>query len=427
MTNVPPIHFEPPPPNDFAEYIQVYFDRCRKYCPKIVGVSGKWSFEDLIPGLSDFDTRFVIADGTNVHEWMEIALAVGKVHEEMVVDTPKWIRNLEHLPGINLMVSELVDPVFYYPESAQWTFYDGPPADMKRIEKFFAEKPWTQRDELFHLKRFASFFGPYQRGIDPAINMGKWESKYPLHSRFIHYFAPPLQSAISILMRKPCRGKLESFRLAQKMFPRADVIDRIFAAIDRHYEIARDYADPFLAELEADLELYLANVYCAMAPSLTVMNPSPTDTPEALRKKTAALPDDPYVSFAAGARFGRLMKGRLLFFAADLPSFDSDFLVRNELGRIVANFYEKPLMAYGTLRWNETLAPEAVLARLRGKLLTPAEADGFTRFAKKANEVIPQGMHRQRSREAADLYDPVMYVHDKLGKDLAELPSTVKQ
>ena len=68
-----------------------------------------------------------------------------------------------------------------------------------------------------------------------------------------------------------------------------------------------------------------------------------------------------------------------------------------------------------------------MLARLRGKLLTPAEADGFTRFAKKANEVIPQGMHRQRSREAADLYDPVMYVHDKLGKDLAELPSTVKQ
>lgn len=420
MTSAPSIHFEPAPPNDFAQYIKTYFDRCRSACPKIVGISGKWCFEDLIPGVSDFDTRFVVADGTNVFEWMAMSLAVGSVHEAMVVETPHWIRNLEHLPGINLTVSEVIDPVFYYPESAQWTFYDGPCEDMARIEKYFAEKTWTDRDELFHLKRFASYFGPYQRGIDPPVNMGKWESKYPLHSRFMHYFAPPLQSAISILMRRPCKGKFEAFRHAQKMFPRADVIDRIFAAVDRHYEIPRDYADPFLAELEADLELYLTNVYRVLGPKLTAIKASAKDTPAALRKKVAAVPDDPYVSFAAGARFGRLMKGRLLFFAADLPSFDSDFLIRNELGRIVGNFIEKPLIAYAKIRWEETLEPAAVLAKLRGNVLTASECDGFMRFAKKASEPIPQGQHRKHAREAADVYDSVMFVHDKLGKDLRE-------
>ncbi len=52
----------PAPPNDFAEFIETYFGRCRERVPLIEGNAGKWKFEDLIPGLSDFDMRFFVPD-----------------------------------------------------------------------------------------------------------------------------------------------------------------------------------------------------------------------------------------------------------------------------------------------------------------------------------------------------------------------------
>ena len=38
---------------------------------------------------------------------------------------PRWVRNLEHLPGINLTVDEMTDPLLHYAEYPQWTFYEG--------------------------------------------------------------------------------------------------------------------------------------------------------------------------------------------------------------------------------------------------------------------------------------------------------------
>ena len=54
--------FAPAPPNEFREFIQLYYERCRQVCPKLIAAAGKWEFEDLIPGLSDFDTRFIFSD-----------------------------------------------------------------------------------------------------------------------------------------------------------------------------------------------------------------------------------------------------------------------------------------------------------------------------------------------------------------------------
>ena len=50
------MRFEKKPENDFARFIDAYFEECAAACPRIEGIAGKWTFEDLIPGLSDFDT-----------------------------------------------------------------------------------------------------------------------------------------------------------------------------------------------------------------------------------------------------------------------------------------------------------------------------------------------------------------------------------
>lgn len=45
------MQFHPAPANDFRAFIDVYFGRCRAAVPGIRAVSGKWTLEDLIPGL----------------------------------------------------------------------------------------------------------------------------------------------------------------------------------------------------------------------------------------------------------------------------------------------------------------------------------------------------------------------------------------
>ena len=121
------MRFTPKPENSFREFIDTYFSRCRAACPELRAVAGKWIFEDLIPGLSDFDTRFIVADGMKAVDWAMMSARVGEIHTELARSEPRWARILEHLPGVNLTASEVADPVFYYPESQLWTFYDGDP------------------------------------------------------------------------------------------------------------------------------------------------------------------------------------------------------------------------------------------------------------------------------------------------------------
>jgi hypothetical protein len=416
------VNFHPPPVNDFAAFMREYYGRCRERVPHIRAVAAKWSFEDLIPGLSDFDTRFVVANGMAGDDWARMSLAVGAVHTEMVRAFPHWARNLEHLPGINLTAGELADPRLFYPEFQQWTFYGGDAEVVRNVEVTLGAVPWSARDELYHLKRFATFCGPYRRGIDPAVNLGPWENKYALHSRYMHYFAPPVQAAVSLVLRRNVRGKLEALRLARELIPGARVIDRMFGTLARHYEIAPDYQEPRLSELEDELERYLAGAWAALAGHVTLVAPSAHDGPEQARAKVAAVPVDPAAAFFESAKFGRLLKGRLLFYAEAIPHFDSAWLIRNELGRIVANFYERPLKLYGRVRLGGEMSCAQVLERLRGGVLSGGgdgdECDGMRRFAEVAARPIASGDERAASRRVAEVYDVVPIVLDKLATDM---------
>jgi hypothetical protein len=75
--------FQRKPSNDFQQFYETYYQRCRTRCPKIRAVAAKWTFEDLIPGLSDFDTRFVTADDMTVSDWASMSIEVGHVHTQM--------------------------------------------------------------------------------------------------------------------------------------------------------------------------------------------------------------------------------------------------------------------------------------------------------------------------------------------------------
>ena len=399
--------FAPRPENDFRRFIDTYYTRCREVCPKIRAIAGKWEFEDLIPGLSDFDTRFIVDHSTTVEDWAQMSLAVGAVHTELAREEPQWARILEHLPGINLTAAEAAHPAMYSPEFRQWTFHLGNPQIIAPIESSLGSKPWSARDELFHLKKIALYFGPYQRGIDPPINLGRWETKYALHSRLMHYFTPPVQAAVSLATRCTVRGKLESLRMARELFAQPHVIDIVLDTVARHYEVPDLYDDPGLEQLERELEGYLQTAWSRLAGCVSLIEVDPADSREDLRRKTAAVWYDPGDAVFSSLRFARFLKGRLLFYARSIPWFDSEWLIRNELGRMVANFHRTPLVAYGQIRFSEKLAPEEVLDRLRGNLLDDDVCDGVKAFVDLVNAPLAPGQERQRATEAAAAYDAI--------------------
>lgn len=412
------MNFEPAPTNDFRDFFEAYFNRCRALAGNIRVVAAKWTFEDLVPGLSDFDTRFVVDSAMTVDDWHAMSLAVGRVHTELAVEVKQWARNLEHLPGLNLTTNELTHPLLYYPEFSQWTFYDGDPDVIDHAETVLSQRQWSARDEIYHLKKIATYFGPYMRGIDPPINVGPWESKYPLHSRFMHYFTPPVQAMVSLAQKRTVRGKLESLRLARNILPNPRTIDLLFDVLDQHYETPDLYAEPRLTELERELERYLCDAWEAIGENITLIEAVPDDTRQTINGKVNAVPIDPIETFFGAAKFARLMKGRLLFYSSEINWFDAIWLIENELGRIVTNLCIKPLTSYGLARFGEPLDADAVLDRLRGNLLDGDMVDGIRRFIAIASKPLKKGYEKQQARACADAYEPVLAVVEALSTDL---------
>ncbi len=414
------MNFNRKPTNDFSQFIKEYYTRVGMRCPKLKAIAGKWTFEDLIPGLSDFDTRLIFADGITIDEWIEMSLSVGCVHTELAKEFPHWARILEHLPGINLTYSEMTDEKFYYPEFQQWSFYHGDETIIGRIKSYLSAKEWNERDELFHLKKFSVYYGRYIRGIDPAINLGKWENKYPLHSRFMHYFTPPVQSAVSIIENKGIAGKFESLRKAKEIFPESDVIDMIFDAVDKHYEIEEYYQEPKLTEIEDKLERYLQNVLGELKKYVTLTNIQGTEEPIELKKKVRSISIDAIEQFFEGSRFCRFMKGRLLFYAESINWFDSSWLIRNELGRIITNFYEKPLRSFGLIRFGEKLSADEVLERI-DDVIDAEIRKNIKEFVRIASRPIANGSEKKRAKEVADVFEAVQIMIELLSKEIRKM------
>ena len=133
-----------------------------------------------------------------------------------------------------------------------------------------------------------------------------------------------------------------------------------------------------------------------------------------------SIPGEPMDAFLQGVKFGRLMKGRLLFYAEEIPWFDSEHLIRHEIRRILPNLFTTPLMIYGKARLGEDLSPEDVVKRLRGELLGRTVCDDVITFAERAREPIQEGKERAQARRVAEKFDAVLEMAEALCADLLD-------
>lgn len=398
--------FASAPPNDFREFIRTYYERCRERVPEIEGNAGKWTFEDLVPGLSDFDTRFFVNDSMTAEDWCRMSMEVGRVHLELARERKEWARNLEHLPGVNLKWEELFDPRQFFTEFCQWTFYHGGESNLNAARSYASNREWTDSDAAYHWKKIAIYYGPYNRTIDRPINLGPYENKYSLHSRLMHYMAPPVHSAVCLMERKTEPGKREAFRRARRLFPEPETIDLALDLIDRHYEEPRYLTEPGVTELDALLDRHLTEVVNVLLDHYPLECPR-NATVSQVKQATRALGGG--VTFAQmfeNVKFARLMKGRLWFYGQEVLWFDSPWLIRNELNRIRANFLETPVRLFVKLVHGQDVAADRALEIVAGEVFDARQIDACRVFARVARPECPDGELKRRALEIADIFDP---------------------
>ena len=401
------MRFAPRPENDFADYIRTYYRECRYRFDRVEGIAGKWMFRDLLPGMSDFDSRLIVGDDMEVEDWCRMSTVIGDVHLMLCEKYPAWARNLEHLPGINLTWEELGSERNYYPEYHQWTYFDtARPEKLGAVLDRLVKRPWDEKDEYFHLKRFCQYYGRYNRTIDPAINLGAHTNKYPLHSRIMHYFNPPVLAAMCLLERRGLAGKMDGFELAAQRFPDLRCWDLVREILHAGYETPRWYKEPHLTELEDALEEGLAAIALGLRPALTLVPESAGADVAAWSTALQSVPVDPTLAIFDSAKFSRLMKGRLEFYARAPSRFDTTWLIQNELSRIGTGFFQVPFRTFWQIRTGEQVEdPVTILGELRGEVLDDAEIEATGEFARLTPGHWEEGRERDLAMEIVAVFD----------------------
>ena len=412
--------FAPRPENDFAHYIDTYFRECRCRFDAIQAIAGKWMFRDLIPGMSDFDTRFIVRDGMSVDDWCAMSTAVGEAHLYLCEKHPCWARNLEHLPGINLTWTELTSERSYYPEYQQWTYYHSDdPQRLGDAMRGFSQRPWDVKDEYFHLKKFCLYYGRYDRTIDVPVNLGIHENKYPLHSRVMHYFSPPVMSAVCILEKQNMPGKFDAFDMAAQLFPDLECWDIIREILHAGYEIPKWYAEPQLVKFEDAMEDALAEIAKALREVVTLIPPEAGLDIGQWKKHLSSVPMDPALVIFDNAKFSRLMKGRLRFYANAPRHFDAEYLIENELKRINTNFFRAPFRVFWKIRSQESVEnPVDILDNLKGDVLSDAEVRAAREFDKLTGPGWQERDRPQTALAIADIFDDFFSALTKIGEQV---------
>ncbi len=122
------------------------------------------------------------------------------------------------------------------------------------------------------------------------------------------------------------------------------------------------------------------------------------------KKALGQCPVDPALVIFDNAKFSRLMKGRLYFYANAPGHFDFTWLIQNELRRIGGNFFVAPFRAYWKARTGETVQdPATILARLRGDPLADDELECTREFARLTTSAW-QGRERETAMAVVQVF-----------------------
>jgi hypothetical protein len=409
-------------PRDFFELAEIYSQRVADAIPGFVATVAKWRPEDLIPGLSDIDTRLICRE-MSPEEWMAFDEVVSDVHLSLVRERPEWCRKLEHQPGFCLTPAEAFEEQLYQAEMAHWSLYFGDTQLMFRIREYMRGRTWEVRDELHHIKRWLMFWGPYNREIDPAINVAaSIRPKYALHSRAMHYFVPSLQAALSLISRRTVHGKREALYRWLERMPNERVLDETAHMLEVHYSVPALHDQDELYAYEARCYSFLRQIAPRVLEGQSAVTLPPSDDLDhlmaALRAAAVAQKANPLAALYNGLRGSRARRARYWLYLQAPDYFATEWLINNEVGFLQRNFTRDTWRAYATFRWDApSLTIDEILSRAQPDPLAADEARLVSEMFAIAERSSVRGQSRWALEEAADRYGEYYVVLDKIFRD----------
>ena len=374
--------------------------------PHVVALVAKWDAADLVPGLSDMDFRVICRDGTTPEDWVHIDRTAGRIHLEMVRTHPEWNRINEHTAGAGMTVAEVADERFHNPEYAIWSLWWGRGDWLEKVKAQIAARSFSATDEHLHLSKFLNYYGPYQVGIDPGINLGPMAPKYPLHSRCWHYFSPPMLSAASLLFRRNLTGKRESLGWLRDNGFITEQVDAVLEQVNAHYETPELSDAGRLETFEKKLLTAFEQLLPRLLSSIEHLDIARTAPWPAVKQQLAAIVPDPVGQLMDYLRWTRIRAARYYFYINAPEHFQTALLLKEEwvwVKKFTVTIFE----LLRKLAGDQSLMPVPCLARL-GVELDVRESSAVQSML--ASETVDRASeNRRRFYETAVDQFPVYY------------------
>ena len=412
--------------HDFERMYNEYYGPLFRDFPCFETLTAKWPLRSMVPGFSDFDGRIICKDGTKVADYVALDEAVGRMHLHMLETHPEWGRILEHPAGITVTWEELLADDLYQPETHHWDFVRGDEAPFRRFRAYLESRHWEERDEYYYLKRFFYYYSPYIHGIDPPINMGSRADRYAAHSRILHYCVPAVQAGLSVYFQEPIRGKFDTIERWQALHPQDRVVETMVDCIEsgyRRYDILEQPGK--LAELEDDLWQSLRETLEMIRSRVSIIEMDDGQPFEMLKERLDAFKEDPLLTIFNCVRFCRIRKGRYWCYLNAPATFDTDWLVANELSWLRNAFTKGAFECYGRLRCGRVDMPLGeLLDAIRPEMIDAADEQAIRRVFSLAWDPAASGHERECLRQIAEVIDVYYAVLERLLADARTLAAT---
>lgn len=409
-------------PVDFFELLNWFGDRWSKAFPPFALLTCKWRPEDLIPGLSDVDTRIICEDITP-QDWIRLDELVGEAQLEVMRTRPEWARKLEHTPGIACTRSELLDDALYQPETRTWEYYWGDRQLFNQVRDRIQRRTWSDVDEYYFLaSRFVPWCTPYNREIDPPINIPRnILPKYALHSRLMHYFVPCVQAALAVINRDTLTGKREAiYRLAQ-LYPDEPVLHEAIHLLDVNYEVPWLEEESAWYAFEARCWDFIRKITPDVLAAVTIVDLGADLSMDNLRRRLKEFPGQPMMTLFNSLRFSRIRKSRWLCYLNAPDFFETEHAAFWEVKWLAGPFTSNIFDAYSQLKWGQRgLALDEMLGRMVGEVLDKHDEKVVRQVFATASGKPTPAEALARLRPTAEVYPDYYLILERMYADIRD-------
>lgn len=384
----------------------------------------KWRPEDLIPGLSDLDAR-VICDQIGPEDWVWLDELAYRTHLEITQARPEWARKLEHTPGVCSTKSEVLDEALFQPEMRNWDFYWGDREFFNQIRTLIQGRTWGPVDEYYFLaKRFVPWCTPYNREIDPPVNIpANILPKYALHSRAMHYLVPCIKAALAVINRDSVTGKRESLYRWLQMYPKEQVLHEVAHLLEVHYEVPWLEDEQEWYAFEERLWQFVRKITPEVLRAVTIVDLGDDLSMENLRRKLKEFPGQPMMTLYNGVRFSRIRKGRWMFYLNAPDFFDTGHVCYSEISWLGSTFTTPIYDSYAQIKWGEKgLSIDEIVARMIPDLIDQGEGKIIKQVFAAATGRPTYAEARERLCQAAEVYADYYLILERM---LADARQTV--